>query len=174
MQENPLVDVPPPNESIAPWWPLIGMVVSLLVAGVSAGFAAWMKYREWQNSREEKLIDKEKEQALQQEQRKQAVEIEELKLTFAARQSQFENLMAQLKTLNDQYHVQLDEGRKMREELAKARVELQERDKTIGELRTTIAEMQVRIKQLEREVDQMEKTQAQHIRASHSTGATSP
>jgi chromosome segregation ATPase len=161
MQDNPLGDVPP-IESIEPWWPMIGMVVSMGVSAISVGFAAWMKYRELSHTRETKIIDREKEAAIQAEQRKQSVEIEEIKLTFAARQQVVDSLNKQFENLSHQYHTQLEEGRKMREELARARQELRDRDDIIGELRATVAEMQMRIKHLERELDALEKKQSQH------------
>jgi predicted RNase H-like nuclease (RuvC/YqgF family) len=164
--ENPLSGLEPPTESLANWWPLIGFGLSLAVAAASASWAAWLQFKQWQHSKDEKKIDAEKEHAIQSEQRKQAVEIEELKLNFDQRQKLLESL-------SKQFEMQLTEGRLMRDELSKARVELQERDKTISELRTTVAEMQVRIRQLEREVAQVEKTQEQHIRAAHNAaGAT--
>jgi chromosome segregation ATPase len=159
---NPLGNTPPPIEGIAPWWPLIGMMFSLVLAAASAMWAAWLQYQEWKRKRDDKLIDKEKEHAIQSEQRKQAVEIEELKLTFAARQQVIDSLRQQFDSLSKQYETQLDEGRKMRDELAKARQELRERDDTIGELRGTIADLQIRIKHLEKELTALEVKQTKH------------
>lgn len=150
--DTTLIDMPPPPiQSIAGWWPLIGMAFSMLIAAGSAAFTAWRELRM-------KRIDKETEEARQ----KQAVEIEEVKLTFKARQEQIDNLMNQVKALSDQNASHLEEGRKMREELAKARTELLDRDRTISELRATVAEMQIRIKQLEKEVTVLENKQAAH------------
>jgi predicted RNase H-like nuclease (RuvC/YqgF family) len=147
--DNPLQGTEPPIQELAPWWPIIGLFISLAIAGVSSLWAAYVQYNEWKRKRTEKLIDAEKEHALQSEQRKQAVEIEELKLNFDQRQKLLESL-------SKQFEMQLDEGRKMREELAKARQELRDRDSIIAELRATIAEMQMRIKQLEKEVHTLE------------------
>jgi len=183
--DNPLTGMEPPTESIAPWWPLVGVAISMLVAAVSAMWAAWMQFRQWRNAREEKVIDKEKEQAIQQEQRKQAVEIEELKLSFDQRQKLLETLQAQLKE-------QLEEGRLMRKELADARAELvkrdaeyaardaasraevQSRDKMVAELQTTIVTLNLRINHLEKEMKQMEQSQNLHLRQAHATGVTTP
>jgi predicted RNase H-like nuclease (RuvC/YqgF family) len=174
--DNPLVGMEPPSESIAPWWPLIGVGISILVAAISAAWAAWIQFRQWKNQRDEKLIDKQKEQEIQSEQRKQAIELEQLKQEFEQRQKLFG-------TLQDQLKVQLDEGRAMRKELAEAReelikrdrdnrVELQTRDTTINELKSTIVILNSRISVLEREVKQMEATQDFHIRAAHAAGTT--
>ena len=154
--DNPLQGTEPPIQELAPWWPIIGLFISLAIAGVSSLWAAYLQYSEWKRKKADREIDAEKEHAIQSEQRKQAVEIEELKLTFAARQQVMDSLRQQLDSLSNQHQIQLDEGRKMREELARAREELRERDSTIAELRTTIAEMQMRIKQLEREVHTLE------------------
>lgn len=178
MQElqNPLTGMEPPSESIAPWWPLIGVGISILIAAISAAWAAWMQFRQWKNQRDDKLIEKQKEQEIQSEQRKQAIELEQLKQEFEQRQKLFS-------TLQDQLKVQLEEGRAMRKELADAReelvkrdrenrVELQSRDNTIGELKSTIVTLNQRISHLEKEVKQMEQSQAQHIRAAHAAGVT--
>jgi chromosome segregation ATPase len=154
--DNPLQGTEPPIQELAPWWPIIVFLISVAMTAISSAWAAYLSYNEWKRKRAEKLIDAEKEHALQSEQRKQAVEIEELKLTFAARQQVMDSLRQQLEILSAQHQLQLDEGRKMREELAKAREELRERDTTIAELRATIAEMQMRIKQLEKEVHTLE------------------
>jgi len=154
--DNPLQGTEPPIQELAPWWPIIVFLISVLMTALSSAWAAYLSYNEWKRKRTEKEIDAEKEHAIQSEQRKQAVEIEELKLTFAARQQVMDSLRQQLDSLSNQHQIQLDEGRKMREELARAREELRERDSTIAELRTTIAEMQMRIKQLEREVHTLE------------------
>ena len=148
--DNPLQGTEPPIQELAPWWPIIGLFISLAIAGVSSLWASYLQYSEWKRKRTEKLIDAEKEHALQSEQRKQAVEIEELKLNFEQRQKLLESM-------SRQYELQLEEGRKMREELARAREELRDRDQIIAELRATIAEMQTRIRQLEREVHLLEK-----------------
>jgi len=174
--DNPLVGMEPPTDSIAPWWPLIGVGISILIAAISAAWAAWMQFRQWKNQRDEKLIDKEKEQEIQSEQRKQAIELEELKQSFDQRQKMFEMLQGQLKE-------QLEEGRLMRKELADAReelnrrdiasrVELQTRDNTISELKATIVTLNQRISHLEREVKQMENTQNLHLRQAHAAGVT--
>ena len=154
--DNPLQGTEPPIQELAPWWPIIVFLISVAMTAISSAWAAYLSYNEWKRKRTEKLIDAEKEHALQSEQRKQAVEIEELKLTFAARQQVMDSLRQQLESLSAQHQLQLDEGRKMREELAKAREELRGRDSIIAELRATIAEMQMRIKQLEREVHTLE------------------
>ena len=148
--DNPLQGTEPPIQELAPWWPIIGLFISLAIAGVSSLWAAYVQYNEWKRKRTEKLIDAEKEHAIQAEQRKQAVEIEELKLNFEQRQKLLESM-------SRKYELQLEEGRKMREELARAREELRDRDQIIAELRATIAEMQTRIRQLEREVHLLEK-----------------
>jgi predicted RNase H-like nuclease (RuvC/YqgF family) len=176
--DNPLTGMEPPTDSIAPWWPLVGVAVSMLIAAVSAAWAAWMQFQQWRNQREEKVIDKQKEQEIQSEQRKQALELEELKQSFDQRQKMFEMLQGQLKE-------QLEEGRLMRKELAEAReelvrrdqvsrVELQNRDNTISELKSTIVTLNMRISHLEREVKQMEQSQSLHLRQAHSTGVTTP
>jgi uncharacterized coiled-coil DUF342 family protein len=148
---NPLGATPPPIEGIAPFWPLIGMVFSMLIAAGSAAFTAWRELRM-------KKIDKESEETRQ----RQTVEIEELKLTFKARQEQIDNLMKQVDSLSAQNIAHLEEGRKMRDELTKARQELRERDDTIGELRGTIADLQIRIKHLEKELAALEVKQTKH------------
>jgi predicted RNase H-like nuclease (RuvC/YqgF family) len=163
--DNPLVGMEPPTDSIAPWWPLIGVGISMVVAAVSAIWAAWMQFRQWRQQRDEKIIDKEREYAITSEQRKQAVEIEELKLSFDQRSKLLDALQGQIKD-------QLAEGREMRKELAAARAELVSRDKMIGELQTTITQMQLRIKQLEREVEAMEAVQKMHIRQAHTAGGS--
>ena len=150
--DNPLMGTEAPTESLAPWWPIIVVLVSVLISCGSAAWAAWLQYQTWKRNRLDKQLESDKEHALQAEQRKQAVEIEELKLNFEQRQKLLESM-------SRQYELQLDEGRKMREELAKARAELRERDNVIAELRATIAEMQTRIKQLEREVHTLEEQQ---------------
>jgi predicted RNase H-like nuclease (RuvC/YqgF family) len=176
--DNPLTGIEPPTESIAPWWPIIGVAISMLVAAVSAMWAAWMQFQQWRNQREDKTIDREREQLIQAEQRKQAIELEQLKQEFEQRQKLFETLQAQLRE-------QLDEGRSMRKELAEAReelvkrdqvsrVELQNRDNTISELKSTIVTLNMRISHLEREVKQMEQSQNLHLRQAHSTGVTTP
>lgn len=150
--DTTLIDLPaPPIQSIADWWPFLGMILSLVIAAGSAAFTAWRELRM-------KRIDKETEETRQ----RQAVEIEELKLTFKARQEQIDNLLKQVDSLSAQNTLHLEEGRKMREELARARAELLDRDKTVTELRATMAEMQIRIKQLEKEVTVLENKQAAH------------
>ena len=148
--DNPLMGTDAPTESLAPWWPIIALGVSIIISAVSASWAAWLQYQTWRRGRLDKQLDAEKEHAIQAEQRKQAVEIEELKLNFEQRQRLLESM-------SRQYELQLEEGRKMREELARAREELRDRDQIIAELRATIAEMQTRIRQLEREVHLLEK-----------------
>lgn len=153
--DQQLIDMPPPIESLATWWPLIGFGVSLFLAACSAAWAAWLQFQQWKNSRTEKQIESDRERNIQAEQRKQAVEIEELKLNFEQRQKL-------LDSLSKQFEMQLDEGRKMREELTKARDELRNRDQIISELRQTIAEMQIRIKHLEKELHVIEGKQTAH------------
>jgi predicted RNase H-like nuclease (RuvC/YqgF family) len=157
---NPLGNTPPPIEGIAPWWPLIGMLFSLLLAAGSAVWAAWVQFQQWRNNREEKKLERDREHVIQREQRKQAIELEQLKNEFEQRQKLID-------TLQDQLKEHLIEGRAMRKELADAReelvkrdaaarAELQSRDNTISELKATIVTLNQRISHLEREVKQME------------------
>jgi predicted RNase H-like nuclease (RuvC/YqgF family) len=157
---NPLGNTPPPIEGIAPWWPLIGMLFSLLLAAGSAVWAAWVQFQQWRNNREEKKLERDREHVIQREQRKQAIELEQLKNEFEQRQKLID-------TLQDQLKEHLVEGRAMRKELADAReelvkrdaasrAELQSRDNTISELKATIVTLNQRISHLEREVKQME------------------
>jgi len=157
---NPLGNTPPPIEGIAPWWPLIGMLFSLLLAAGSAVWAAWVQFQQWRNNREEKKLERDREHVIQREQRKQAIELEQLKNEFEQRQKLID-------TLQDQLKEHLVEGRAMRKELADAReelvkrdaasrAELQSRDNTISELTATIVTLNQRISHLEREVKQME------------------
>ena len=157
---NPLGNTPPPIEGIAPWWPLIGMLFSLLLAVGSSIWAAVLQYQDWKRKRDEKLIDAEKDTAIQSEQTRQAIELQKIK-------SEFEQRQKLVDTLQDQLKEHLIEGRAMRKELADAReelvkrdaaarAELQSRDNTISELKATIVTLNQRISHLEREVKQME------------------
>jgi predicted RNase H-like nuclease (RuvC/YqgF family) len=183
MQDNPLTGTqPPPIDGISPWWDLFVALFPWLISGVVAGacavWAAVLQYYDWKRKRDDKLIDKDSERVIQAEQRKQALELEELKQSFDQRQKMFEMLQGQLKE-------QLEEGRLMRKELADAREELnrrdiasrselQTRDNTISELKATIVTLNQRISHLEREVKQMEQSNALHLRQAHSTGVTTP
>jgi predicted RNase H-like nuclease (RuvC/YqgF family) len=132
----------------------------LLLAAGSAVWAAWVQFQQWRNNREEKKLERDREHVIQREQRKQAIELEQLKNEFEQRQKLID-------TLQDQLKEHLVEGRAMRKELADAReelvkrdaasrAELQSRDNTISELKATIVTLNQRISHLEREVKQME------------------
>lgn len=160
MQENPLTGVePPPIEGVAPWWPVIGVIVSLLIGASGAVWAAILQFKHARDQRDDKKLDGEREHRLQSEQRKQQIELEDLKQSFEQRQNMFE-------MLQDQLREHLAEGRLMRKELAEAReelvnrdiasrAELQSRDNTITELRGTIVALNLRISHLEKDVKQM-------------------
>ena len=168
--DNPLMGMEPPTESIGPWWPLIGVGISVLIAAVSAIWAAWLQLRMAKSAREEKENEAKREQIFQQEQSKQAFELEQLKKEFEQRKDLVDTLQSQLKE-------QLEEGRKMRAELKAARDEVVSRDKSnrdeILARDNIILELRDRISHLEREMKNMEQEQAS-MRQAHSTGVTTP
>ena len=113
------------------WWPFAMAILSLLVAAVSAGFAAWVKLNE-------KKVDKD----TKAEQERTKVEIEQLKLEFEQRK-QFEQ------SLQKAFKDSLEEGRQLRLELTSAIKEIHVRDKVIAELRGNIESLKMRIRYLE-------------------------
>ena len=176
MQENPLAGMEPPTQAVEPLWDLFIALAPWVLGGIAASFAAWREFRS-------KKIDREKEAELQRIQQEQALELQHLKMTFESRQTQYLNLVEQIRVTSEENRLHLEEGRKMRHELAEARaeivrrdaesrIELQSRDNKINELTQTIVTLNQRISYLEREVKQMEQSNALHLRQAHATGAT--
>ena len=63
--DNPLQGTEPPIQELAPWWPIIVFLISVAMTAISSAWAAYLSYNEWKRKRAEKLIDAEKEHALQ-------------------------------------------------------------------------------------------------------------
>lgn len=129
-----LMGLPNPTASetdAGTWWPFIMAMLSLLVAAVSAAFAAWVKLTE-------KKVDK----SAKDEAERTKIEIEQLKLEFEQRK-QFET------TLQNAFQSALTEGKALRDELRKALTDIHSRDQIIAELRGTVNALKARIRSLE-------------------------
>ena len=126
-----LMSIPPPTAEASNFWPLAMALLSLVVAAVSAGFAAWVKIRE-------KKVDGD----LKASAERQRIEIEQLKL-------QFEQRKEMMDTLSEEYKFALEEGRRLRAELDVAMKGITSRDEVIAGLRGDITSLRKRIATLE-------------------------
>ena len=138
-QENPLMGVPAPTESSS-WWPFAMALLSLLIAGLSAAFAAWVKLSE----------KKQDHQAAND---------------AATAKARADRAIAQLEDQNrfrDSLQSSLDsslaEGVRLRDELKEALKVIAERNELVAELRGKLSESVAMVETLRSRVSSLEQS----------------
>ena len=121
-----LTGVPAPD-SLASWWPFAMAFLSLVVAGISAAFAAWVKLSE-------KKVDG-----------KTSLDAAEAKAKVDRLRAEFDDQEKFRNTLMEAFEKSLEENEKLRASIAK-------RDELIAELRGKVESMRLRILSLEKSV----------------------
>ena len=124
--QDPLTSVPAPD-SLASWWPFAMAFLSLVVAGISAAFAAWVKLSE-------KKVDG-----------KTSLDAAEAKAKVDRLRAEFDDQEKFRNTLMEAFEKSLEENEKLRASIAK-------RDQLIAELRGKVESMRLRIMSLEKSV----------------------